>query len=182
MDVFVNKADQFCQVVIGFRTSNSHDDKQQLKSPELPQRATPNGFCERDESREERWQRCQHHSPAATLGRGCDAPRSRGHPAARPGGAGAHRAPGQGLPEHTEPPARLGPVQAATAAPADTLAVPNLQRSAALPPGQASRTATAGSQGALTYRETSEPPHKDGAADKEFLPASSGHVRSGKDP
>lgn len=40
MDVFVNKADQFCQVVIGFRTSNSHDDKQQLKSPE-PHSATP---------------------------------------------------------------------------------------------------------------------------------------------
>lgn len=39
MDVFVNKTDQFCQVVIGFRTSNSHDDKQQLKSAELPQPA-----------------------------------------------------------------------------------------------------------------------------------------------
>lgn len=34
MDVFVNKADQFCQGVIGFRISNSHDDKQQLKSTE----------------------------------------------------------------------------------------------------------------------------------------------------
>lgn len=40
MDVFVNKTDQFCQVVIGFRTSNSHDDKQQLKSAELPQPAS----------------------------------------------------------------------------------------------------------------------------------------------
>lgn len=50
MDVFVNKADQLCQVVIGFRTSNSHDDKQQLKSTELPQCAMLNGFRERDES------------------------------------------------------------------------------------------------------------------------------------
>lgn len=40
MDVFVNKTDQFCQVVIGFRTSNSPDDKQRLKSAELPQRAS----------------------------------------------------------------------------------------------------------------------------------------------
>lgn len=45
MDVFVNKADQFCQVVIGFRTSNSHDDKQ-LKSTELPQCVTLNGVLQ----------------------------------------------------------------------------------------------------------------------------------------
>lgn len=62
MDVFVNKADEFCQVVIGFRTSNSHDDKQQLKSPELPPHAPPNAYDERDKSRGDQRKCHQHHS------------------------------------------------------------------------------------------------------------------------